>query len=61
MPTSKARCFKQALLPGKLSLSVVFEICYALDEGSISADETGYLGIWRPGQNLMKMVLNLFS
>ena len=42
-------------------LKLFFEICYALDEGSISADETGYLGICCPGQNLIKMVLNLFS
>ncbi len=42
-------------------LKLFFEICYALDEGSISADEPGYLGICRIGKNLVKVVLDLLS
>lgn len=42
-------------------LKLFFEICYALDEGSISADEMGYLRVGCFGQNLVQVVLNLLS
>lgn len=42
-------------------LKLFFEICYAQDEGSISADKSCYLGICCLRKNLVQVVLNLLS
>ena len=42
-------------------LKLFFEICYALDEGSISADKSCYLGICCLRKNLLQVILNLLS